>query len=204
MEWHKLKVENPCETPESCLERLRIKAGSTDNASATSAAPRVTPIDDDGKVIGSGRESVAASSTKVGEKRKRKQEGTKTKTQNCRVKVEVDDRVTDAEAKQLVREMHARVLDLVNSKLPFVVKGLYSQKKEWKVFKKRNGGDFSKRSLLTLLMNANGKQPRLLYDDKVKTLLVEQHTRFYRAFPTFEVLRPRMLALRLEWPEWWQ
>lgn len=167
MEWHKRQLENPSETPESCLKRLRMKS-----------------------------ESVAVSSTKV--------EYTKPKTQNGRVRVEVEDRVTDAEAKQLVREMHASVLELVNSKIPGVVKGLYSQKKEWMVFKKRHGGDFSKSSLLTLLMNANGKQPRFLYDDKVKTLLYEQHTRFYKAFLTFEVLRLRMKKLGCEWPEWWQ
>lgn len=123
MEWHKLQLENPSETAESCLERLRMKAVSAENSGATSAAPRVTPGDDDGKVIGSGRESATANSTKVGEKRKKKQVATK--VQIKRVEVELEDQATDAEAKQLVCEMHARVLELVNSKLPGVVKGLY-------------------------------------------------------------------------------
>lgn len=121
-----------------------------------------------------------------------------------RVKVEVEEKVSDAEARQLMCEMHAYALEMVNSKLPGMVKRLVRQKTEWMEFKKKNGGDFTSGSLLTVLVRANGKRPSLLYDERVKAILVERHARFCKVFPTFEVLRFRMSKLKLEWPEWWQ
>ena len=173
-----------------------------ENSGATSAAPSLPPGNDEGRKIGAGRKSVTKSSAKVGEKRAKNQMDTNVRIK--RVKVEVEDQATDAEAKQLVCEMHAGVLKLVDSKLPGVVNGLHSRRNEWAKYKKKHGGDFTKRSLLSLLVHSNGAQPRLLYDKKVETLVIEEHSRFYKVFPTFEVLRGRMNKLKLEWPEWWQ
>ena len=202
MEWHKLQMENPNETAESCLKRLRTKAVSEENAGATSAAPSRLPGNDGGGKIGAGNKSTAASSAKVGKKRAKGE--VDTGVERKKVKVEVEDQATDTEAKQLVCEMHASVLKLVNSELPGVVKGLYSRRNEWAKYKRRHGGDFTKCSLLSLLVSSNGAQPRLLYDGKIKTLFIEKYPRFYKAFPTFEVLRPRMKKLGLTWPAWWE
>ena len=202
MQWHKLQLENPSETAESCLRRLRTKAVSAENSGATSAAPSLPPCNDDGRKTGVGHKSVAESSAKVGEKRAKNQMGTDVRIK--RVKVEVEDHATDEEAKQLVCKMHASVLQLVDSKLPGVVNGVYSRRNEWAKYKKKHGGDFTKRLLLSLLVHSNGAQPRLLYDNKVKTLVIEDHSRFYKVFPTFEVLRGRMNKLKLEWPAWWE
>lgn len=80
--------------------------------------------------------SADAAPTKVGEKRKSKQSAAK--VQLKRVKVEVEETVSDAEAEQLVCEMHAHALERVNSKLPGVVEGLVQQKKKWAEFQKKH------------------------------------------------------------------
>lgn len=189
MEWQTLCRENPHATPESCLERLRLRAVPAENAGATSAAPRVTP-------------GIATAG------KKRTSEKVDTKPQKKRVKVKVEEKVSDAEAKRLVCEMHACALGMVRSYLPGVVAGLPQQTKQWAEFKQKHGGDFSKGAVLTLHVRSNGKRPSAIYDERIKAVLVTRNAalaeRFYRVFLKFEVLRGRMSKLRLEWPEWWQ
>lgn len=191
MKWQKLCQENPSVTAESLLERVAVQAGVAENAGATSAAPRVTPVDDSGK---------------VGEKR---ENGCTSNTARTRVKVEAEDEVSDAEAKRLVGSMYTLALRLVNKELKGVTKGLPSKRKEWGVYKKDHGGDFSKGSMLSNLQRANGFLPGCFYTDgRIKTALIELDGvlagRLFKAFPTFQVLRGRMGRLNLSWPAWWQ
>lgn len=201
LDWQTLCKENPLATPESCLERLKLKAVSAETTGAASAAPSVTPGDDCGKGVGSVSESAVA-----GKKRKSKQVATR--PQKVRVKVEVEETVSDAEARQLVREMHTCALIMVRDYLPDVVAGLPQEKKRWAEYKQQHGGDFSKGSVLTLLVRSNGKRPTAIYDDRVKAVLVTRNAalaeRFYKVFPNFEVLRGRMNKLQLQWAAWWQ
>lgn len=221
VQWQKLCRENPRESPESCLERLRLQLQPRENAGAAPATPRMISGGTGGdhgegaagldgqQQLGRGsaateRATVKASSAEVGEKRKKKQADAKPSKK--RVKVEVEVVVSDEEAKALIRRMHVCGLEMVNAHLPGMSAMLPQQKKQWKEYKKTNGGDFSKAALLTLLVRSSGRS-RTLYDGRVRDDLVALNTaltrEFYAVFPTFEVLRGRMSKLRLDWPKWW-
>lgn len=193
MEWQKLCRENPSETPASCLERVARGGG---NAGATSTAPRVTPVGDQG-----GGEASRLETVKVVGKRK---DGCADKVVIKRVKVVVDDQ----EASRLVSRMHGCMLEMVNSHLPGVVAGLPEKQKEWAAYRESNGGDFTKGSLLSNLQRANGTKPRLMYSDhRVREWLVARDAafaeRFFGVFPTVAVLHGRMEKLKLPWAAWW-
>ena len=184
MEWHDMQNKYPSETPESCLKRLRMKALSTEKASATSAAPRVTPADN-------------VTTTKAGEKRKNGE---------CKLDKETGKR----QKKELTPGMRLRA-DMLRDMHPHFVKvarEVWSDKTQPQCRSVMVDG--KEKNTVAYLLRMACRNPTSLLEDRVKKKMLSAEPTFCRKFyETFEGKRgnKKLMSYPLKldsssWPKW--